>query len=145
VKGKRFSEEQIVGVLKRLETGEKPKDLCREIGVHEQTLYNWKSKYGAVEVTQLSEFRAVNFKKMVEPEAKRKAAEFLETEFQFSERRACRLLHFPRATRRYCAKPNPRLHVLLRREGFRINHKRKRRYRSAARLIPGFLHLCAGL
>jgi putative transposase len=59
MKGKRFTEEQIVGVLKRLEAGEKPKDVCREIGVHEQTLYNWKSKYSGMEVSQLSEFRSL--------------------------------------------------------------------------------------
>jgi putative transposase len=49
---KRFTEEQIIKTLKRWEAGEKPKDLCRELSVHEQTLYNWKSKFGGMEVSE---------------------------------------------------------------------------------------------
>lgn len=49
---KRFTEEQIIKALKRLDAGEKPKDLCRELSVHEQTLYNWKSKFGGMEVSE---------------------------------------------------------------------------------------------
>ena len=49
---KRFTEEQIIKTLKRWESGEKPKDLCRELSVHEQTLYNWKSKFGGMEVSE---------------------------------------------------------------------------------------------
>ncbi|MBC7428909.1 MAG: transposase [Bacteriovorax sp.] len=45
MKAKRFKEEQIIKTIKRAETGESPKDLCRELGVHQQTFYNWKSKY----------------------------------------------------------------------------------------------------
>jgi putative transposase len=57
MKGKRFSEEQIVKVLKRIEVGERPKDVCREIGVHEQTIYNWKSKYSGMEVSDVKEMK----------------------------------------------------------------------------------------
>ena len=49
---KRFTEEQIIKTLKRWEAGEKPKDLCRELSVHEQTLYNWKSKFGGMEISE---------------------------------------------------------------------------------------------
>lgn len=49
---KRFTEEQITKALKRWEAGEKPKDLCRELSVHEQTLYNWKSKFGGMEISE---------------------------------------------------------------------------------------------
>ena len=57
MKKKRFSEEQIVKVLKRMENGESPKDLCRELGVVQQTLYNWKSKYGGMEESELAELK----------------------------------------------------------------------------------------
>lgn len=49
---KRFTEEQIIKILKRWEAGERPKDLCRELSVHEQTLYNWKSKFGGLEISE---------------------------------------------------------------------------------------------
>lgn len=57
MKKKRFSEEQIIKAIKRMENGESPKDLCREMGVHQQTLYNWKSKYGGMEVSELAELK----------------------------------------------------------------------------------------
>jgi putative transposase len=50
---KRFSNEQIVAVLQRLERGEKAKDLCREIGISSPTLYAWKQKFGGMEVTDV--------------------------------------------------------------------------------------------
>ena len=42
---KRHNEEQIIYALKRLETGSKGLEVCREMGISEQTLYNWKRKY----------------------------------------------------------------------------------------------------
>jgi putative transposase len=45
----RFTEEQIIGVLKQHEAGRKVPDLAREIGVS-ATIYTWKSKYGGMEV-----------------------------------------------------------------------------------------------
>jgi putative transposase len=42
MKSKRFSEEQIIGVLKEAEAGAKTKDLCRKCGISEPTFYNWK-------------------------------------------------------------------------------------------------------
>ncbi len=57
MKGKRFTEEQIIKTLKRIEAGESAKDLAREIGIHQQTLYNWKSKYGGMEVSELAELK----------------------------------------------------------------------------------------
>jgi putative transposase len=44
MKGRRFSEEQIVGVLKEAEAGVPVKDLCRRVGVIEATFYHWKAK-----------------------------------------------------------------------------------------------------
>jgi putative transposase len=46
----RFSEEQIVGILKEHEAGRKIGELAREHGVSEGTLYGWKSRYGGMEV-----------------------------------------------------------------------------------------------
>ena len=49
MKRKRFSEEQIIGVLKEAEAGAKTADLARRHGVSEATIYNWKAKYGGLE------------------------------------------------------------------------------------------------
>jgi putative transposase len=50
MKKSRFSEEQIIGVLKQHEAGRKVQELARELGVSEATIYTWKSKYGGMEV-----------------------------------------------------------------------------------------------
>jgi putative transposase len=52
MKRKRFTEEQIIGVLKEHELGAKTADLCRKHGISEATLYNWKSKFGGMEVSE---------------------------------------------------------------------------------------------
>lgn len=57
MKKKRFSEEQIVKTLKRLEAGETAKDLSRELGVAQQTIYTWRSKYGGLELSELHELK----------------------------------------------------------------------------------------
>lgn len=57
MKKKRFTEEQIVKALKRWQAGETVTVVARELGVHEQTLYNWKSKYGGLEVSELAELK----------------------------------------------------------------------------------------
>lgn len=49
----RYSEEQIIGVLKQMEAGRTVKDLARELGVSEATLYTWKSKYGGLDVSEV--------------------------------------------------------------------------------------------
>lgn len=52
MKRSRFSEEQIIGVLKEHELGAKTADLCRKHGMSEATFYNWKSKYGGLDVSE---------------------------------------------------------------------------------------------
>lgn len=56
---KKFTEEQIVKVLKRLENGEKGKEVCRELGISEQTIYNWKAKYGGMTQNEVIELRTL--------------------------------------------------------------------------------------
>jgi putative transposase len=53
MKGKRFSEEQIIAVLKESESGAKTKDLCRRHGISEPTFYNWKAKYAGMTVSEV--------------------------------------------------------------------------------------------
>ena len=48
----RFTEEQIIGVLKEAEAGAKTGELARRHGVSEATIYNWKAKYGGLEVSE---------------------------------------------------------------------------------------------
>ena len=53
----RFTEEQIIGVLKEAEAGVKTSDLLRKHGISEQTLYRWKAKYGGMEVSDARRLR----------------------------------------------------------------------------------------
>ena len=59
MKRKRFSEEQIIGVLKEAEAGAKTADLARRHGVSEATIYNWRSKYGGLEVSEARRLKAL--------------------------------------------------------------------------------------
>jgi putative transposase len=52
MKSGRFGEERIIGILKRQEAGQRVADLAREHGISEAMIYNWKSKYGGLEVNE---------------------------------------------------------------------------------------------
>ncbi len=55
----RFSEEQIIGILKQNEAGAAVTQLCRDHGIGESTFYKWKSKYGGLEVNEAKRLRAL--------------------------------------------------------------------------------------
>ena len=57
MKKKRFSEEQIIAVLKEAEAGAKVQDLCRKHGISDATFYNWKAKYAGMTVAELRRLR----------------------------------------------------------------------------------------
>ena len=57
MKKKRFSEEQIIAVLKEAEAGAKVADLCRKHGISDATFYNWKAKYAGMTVAELRRLR----------------------------------------------------------------------------------------
>jgi len=57
MKPKRYSEEQIVYALRQAESGEKVVDICRKLGVSEQTFYAWRRKYAGMGVSELRELR----------------------------------------------------------------------------------------
>ena len=54
---KRFSEEQIIGILREQEAGFSVKELVRRHGIAEQTFYRWKSKFGGMEVSDARKLR----------------------------------------------------------------------------------------
>ncbi|WP_156139588.1 IS3 family transposase [Sphingomonas sp. 35-24ZXX] len=125
MKRARFSEEQIIGVLKEAEAGAKTADLARRHGVSEATIYNWKAKYGGLEVSEARRLRELESenarlkrlladamldqaalkdllgKKVLTPAAKREAVAHLQACHGMSERRACRVIDADRKSVRY--------------------------------------------
>ena len=57
MKKTKYTEEQIISAVKQLEAGKAAKELARELGVTDQTLYNWKAKYGGMEVSEAKRLR----------------------------------------------------------------------------------------
>ncbi|TMG01584.1 MAG: IS3 family transposase [Chloroflexi bacterium] len=169
MKRSRFTEEQILAALKQHAAGASTKELCRQLGIATETLYNWKRKYGGMEVSEARRLRALEdenrqlkrivaeqaldnrvlkdllFKKLLTPAARRQAVCHCREGWWLSERHACRLVGIGRSSLRYTTKRSGdqelrerlrqlagerrrfgyrRLHVLLRREGEQVNHKR---------------------
>lgn len=55
----RFTEAEIVGLLKEAEAGAKVSELCRRVGIAETTFYRWRKRYGGLEVDQAKKLKAV--------------------------------------------------------------------------------------
>ncbi|WP_407939248.1 IS3 family transposase [Microbulbifer thermotolerans] len=125
---KRFTEEQIIPILKEAEAGIPVKELCRKYSISDATFYTWRKKYGGLEVSEARRLKALEqenarLKKLLaesllDQEAlkaalkgklltvgnKREAVQIMRSETTISERRACSLVGLSRASMRYQSK-----------------------------------------
>ncbi|WP_431225324.1 IS3 family transposase [Serratia sp. L9] len=126
----RFTEHQIIAVLKSVEAGRTVKDVCREAGISEASYYNWKAKFGGIEASDIKkmkdledenrrlkqmfaelslECRALKDvieKKALSPAIKRELVSYLTAQFTMSIRQACRTLSLSRTV--YFYQPDTR-------------------------------------
>ena len=57
MKKSKFTESQIIKAIKENEQGRKSEEICRELGIHKGTFYNWRKKYAGMDVSQLKELK----------------------------------------------------------------------------------------
>ena len=129
MKAKRYTEEQIIAVLKEGEAGAKVSDLCRKYGMSDATYYNWKAKYAGLTVSELKRLKALEdenrrlkqivtdqaldiralkellSKKLLKPKVKRLTVSHARESLGLSERRACLLVNISTSVYRYQPKP----------------------------------------
>ena len=125
MKKKRFSVEQITAVLKQAEAGAPVGDLCRQVGISEQTFYRWKKSYGGMLPSEARETQAASrrecatearrrrsdlgqghapgrgSKKVQKPVRQREVVHYLMGRYQVSERRATRAARLCLSSIRY--------------------------------------------
>ena len=126
----KFSENQIITILKAVEAGRTVKDVCREHELSDATYYKWKAKYGGMEAADIRRLRELEEenrrlkarvcravfgssdlergarKKALKPVNKRKLIAGISEQYQLSERRACRLVMLGRSANRFQPQPN---------------------------------------
>lgn len=125
MKRNRFTDEQIIGLLKEHEAGTPVSELCRKHGVSDASIYKWKAKFGGVEMSEAKRLKTLedentklkrfwrmqcrferpSGKEVVTPAARRKAVAHLMGHHEMSERRACKAIGFCRMTIRYETRP----------------------------------------
>jgi putative transposase len=113
MKGKRYSDEQIIGILKAHEAGTKVADLVRRHSISEQSFYRWKSKYGGMEVSEAKRLRELEAKStqlkklLAEAELdkamlnRKRLVGYLQEQHRVSQRRACRVIPISRKAVQY--------------------------------------------
>ena len=143
----RFTDKEIIGVLREADAGAATGDLCRRHGISPETFFNGNALFGGMGVSDARQSRLAGAapKKCLTLAARRETVHHVQERWGFSERRACRLMGIHRSVARYrrvgsetpelCQRLRTlaaerrrfgyrRLWVLLRREGFGVNHKR---------------------
>ncbi|WP_209835617.1 IS3 family transposase [Ruegeria sp. HKCCE3926] len=122
---RRFSDEQIIGMIKEYEAGVKAQELCRKYGISDATFYKYKAKFGGMNVSDAKKLRALEDennrlkrmladamldnaalkdlgdKKLLTPDVKRRAVSDVMDRHDLSERRACELADLHRSVFQY--------------------------------------------
>ncbi|WP_220150133.1 IS3 family transposase [Marinobacter pelagius] len=156
---KRFTEEQIIPILKEAEAGLPVKELCRKYNISDATFYTWRKKYGGLEVSEARRLKALEeenarLKKllaesMLDTEAlkaalnrklltvgnKREAVRTMLSETTISERKACSLVGLSRATMRYQSQRSPEERELTERIKTIAFERRRFGYRRVHQLL----------
>jgi putative transposase len=144
----RFTEEQIVAILKEAEAGTKPAELCRRHGISDATFYNWRNKYGGLEVSELRRLRQLEdenrrlkaivadqaldiralkdvlAKKRLQPAVKRQMVADMMATHVLSERRGCGLVEITRRSFRRPTSPDRNVELRMRLQA--LAEKRRR-------------------
>jgi putative transposase len=127
----KFTEAQIVSILKAQDGGKKVSDLCRKLGISEATFFRWKEKFGGMSVPEAKAqrhledenrelrqklddlvldnqvLRHIVEEKVASVDERRAAVRVLMSNFNLSERRACELIGLQRSSWRYEPRKEP--------------------------------------